>query len=449
MMTPIFGKLSDQFGRRSVFIVGMAIFLVGSALSGLSQTMLQLIIFRAIQGLGAGALVPLAFTIVGDIYTVQQRTRIQGLLSGVWGVASLIGPLVGGFLVDRVSWRWVFYINLPFGFLAMTLLWLSLDEPRHSTGRPRIDFAGASLMSLSVISLLLAILEGGHQWAWVSLPSFLLLATFVVAFVFLLRVEQRVPEPVLELDLFKDRMTQVASAHGFLAGLALFGATSFIPLFAQGVLGTSATVAGATLTPQILGWTIASSFGAPFILRLGYRVVAIIGMSIMIVGAVLLAMQGINSTEWSLGLSQVFCGAGMGITLTTMIIAVQNRVARKQMGAATSLLTFMRTIGGSIGVSFMGAVMTARLTSGLADLGGNAASITPEMLLDPIASTQIPPQALEAVREVLAAALQPVFMITLVATILAFIATLFTPRGSVEELAKEAVPAQSAGMIGE
>ncbi len=447
VMTPIFGKLSDQFGRRPIFLLGMGLFLVGSMLSGRSESMTQLIAFRALQGLGAGALIPLAFTIVGDIFTIQQRTRVQGLFSSVWGVASLIGPLVGGFLVDRVSWRWVFYINLPFGLLAMTLLWLSLKEPPREAGRPRIDVRGAVLLSVSIVALLLAILEGGNTWAWLSVPTFLLLGLFAVALVWLLRVERQAPEPIISLDLFNDPMFRVAAGHGFLAGMGLFGSTSFVPLFAQAVLGMSATAAGAALTPQILGWTLASALGTPFILRLGYRRIIITGMSIMVVGAIVLALQGPNSTQFMLALSQALFGAGMGLSISTMVIGVQNRVQRSQMGVATSMMTFMRTIGGSIGVSVMGAVMTARLTSGLLSTPGTV-DIKPESLLDPISASQIPPQTLDVVRDVLAGAIQPVFLIALVCTVLAFAVSLFTPRGSVKDLAARPA-AGHVGMAGE
>ncbi len=444
MMTPIFGKLSDQFGRRPVFLVGMAIFLVGSALSGLSQSMTQLILFRTVQGLGAGALIPLSFTIVGDVFTVQQRTRIQGLFSGVWGVASLIGPLVGGFLVDNASWRWVFYINLPFGLLAMTMLYFSLNHETRPSQRTQIDYPGAILLSISIVSLLLAILEGGRQWAWLSAPTFILLSVAVVGFVLLLRAEQRAAEPILALDLFGDRVFQVTAAHGFLAGLALFGSTSFVPLFAQAVLGASATVAGATLTPQLIGWVLTSTLGAPIILRAGYRRISIVGMTIMLVGAWLMAQQGSGSSAWSIGVSQFLFGGGMGITITTMVIAAQNRVVKSRLGVTTSMLTFMRTIGGSIGVSLMGAVMAATLASGLAALPGGAA-ITPESLLDPIAARQIPPQALESAREALAAALHPVFLIALAGTALGLVTVFFMPRGSVEELSAPAQAGQTSG----
>lgn len=433
MMTPIFGRLSDQFGRRPIFLIGMAIFLVGSALSGLSQNMPQLILFRTIQGLGAGALIPLSFTIVGDVFTLKQRTRVQGLFSSVWGIASLIGPLVGGFLVDRASWRWVFYINIPFGILAMTMIWFSLKEPARDRSKQRIDFLGAGLLALSSVALLLAIQEGGRAWSWLSAPSIALLSLSAVGVALLMRVERRAPHPILELSLFQDPMFRVAAGQGFLAGFALFGITSFLPLYAQAVLGVNATTAGATLTPQILGWTVASIVGTPFILKVGYRRMVIGAMSVMVVGAALLAMQNASSSILSLAVSQVFYGAGMGLTLASLLIAVQNRVRRDQLGAATSGLTFTRTIGGALGVSIMGAILALGVTNGVAALG-SAVSVAPEDLLNPVSAATIPPAVVEALREVLAAALHNVFLTALVSTLLAWVVVWFTPHGSVEEL---------------
>lgn len=433
MMTPIFGRLSDQFGRRPIFLLGMAIFLVGSALSGLSQTMTQLILFRAIQGLGAGALIPLSFTIVGDVYTLAQRARVQGLFSSVWGIASLLGPLVGGFLVDNASWRWVFYVNIPFGLLAMAMIWINLKEPPRDHAGQRIDFAGAALLAASTISLLVAIQQGGRTWAWLSLPSLTLLALFAVTFWLLIRVERRAEHPMLDLGLFQDRMYRVAAAHGILAGFALFGVTSFLPLFGQAVLDLSATAAGAILTPQIIGWTISSSLGTPFVLKVGYRRMVLVAMTVMLLGAILLARQGVDSSVVSVGISQALCGAGMGLTLSSLLIAVQNRVVRSQMGAATSGLTFMRTIGGALGVSIMGAVMVAGVTSGLAHLGGSV-TIPAESLLNPAEAGALPPETLAEVREVLAAALRNVFLVALASTTLAWIVVWFTPGGSAIDL---------------
>ena len=436
VMTPIFGKLSDLYGRRPVFLVGMAIFLVGSALSGLAQSMPQLIFFRAIQGLGAGALIPLSFTIAGDIFTVEQRTRVQGLFSGVWGVASLIGPVLGGLIVQLTTWRWVFYVNVPLGLLAMGMVWWGLTEPAPHRGPVQIDYLGALTLSTSVVALLLGMLEGGNLWPWLSWQTAVLLVAAVAAFLVFLRVERRAPQPIIPLSLFRDRVFNVAAAQGVTAGFALFGSSAFVPLFAQAVLGMAPAMAGLMLTPQTIGWVIASTAGAPFILRLGYRPILIAGMTVMTLGALMMTRLNIDTTMWYLGVSQLFCGAGMGISVTTLLIAAQNRVSRAQMGATTSTLTFSRSIGGTIGVSIMGAVLAALLLNGLQSLDGNL-SITPEQLLDPIASHSIPPQALEPLREVLAAAIQPVFVIAAVATALGLVAALFMPGGSVRELATE------------
>lgn len=438
-MTPIFGRLSDLYGRRRIFVVGMAFFLSGSALSGLSQSMTQLILFRAIQGLGAGALLPLAFTIIGDIYSIEQRTRMQGLFSGVWGLASIAGPLFGGFLVDYVSWRWVFYINIPFGLLAVAVLWWGLIEPERKNKRVSIDYAGALALVISVVALLLALLEGGKAFPWLSAPMVGLVAVSLGSGVVFLWIEHRATEPIIPLNLFHHRMFTVASIHGFLAGMALFGGTSFVPLFVQGVIGTSATEAGATLTPQILGWVTASTFSAQFILRLGYRPIAMTGMAIMTAGAVILALQGVGATLWSMGFSQVLLGAGMGISVTALLIAVQNGVPRERLGIATSSLQFSRSIGGTVGVSLMGAVMTARLLSGLSQMpglpGNGTGQVSAQALINQTSQQAFSPETILGLRTVLAGALTPVFLIALFGTVLAFLATLYIPRGSVSELA--------------
>ncbi len=436
VMTPIFGKLSDLYGRRPVFLVGMGIFLVGSALSGLSQSMTQLIIFRAIQGVGAGALLPLSFTIAGDIFTVEQRTRIQGLFSGVWGVASLVGPVIGGLLVQYASWRWVFYVNVPLGLLAVGMVWWGLTEPAPHRSRVQIDYLGALTLSISVVALLLAMMEGGNLWPWASWQTALLLIAAVTSFLVFLRVERRAPEPLIPLSLFRDRVFDVASSQGFLTGFALFGSSAFIPLFAQAVLGKTPAEAGLILTPQIIGWVIASTAGAPFILRLGYRPILLTGMTVMTIGAFMMTRLSIDTSVGYLILSQFLAGAGMGISITTLLIAAQNRVSRSRMGATTSTLTFSRSLGGTVGVSVMGAVLAALLLGGMQSLGGSL-SITPEQLLDPIASQNIPSQALEPLREILVLAIQPVFVIAAVVTALGLVASFFMPAGSVRELATE------------
>ncbi|MGH2542970.1 MAG: MFS transporter, partial [Ardenticatenaceae bacterium] len=251
---PLFGRLSDTYGRKPVYLAGVFLFLLGSALSGQANSMGQLVLFRAVQGLGAGAVLPITFTIIGDIYTLEQRARMQGFFASVWGFSSIVGPLVGGFLVDNSSWRWIFYLNIPFGLLAVTLVMLALVEPVQERERARLDFVGAALLTGGVLLLLYALVQGGSAYPWGDpriLGLFALGSAMLVAFVW---VERRVAYPIIPLSLFEDRLFATASAHGFLAGLAVFGLMAYLPLFVQGVLGTSATRAGATLTPMVLSW---------------------------------------------------------------------------------------------------------------------------------------------------------------------------------------------------
>jgi len=273
---PLYGKLSDLYGRRPIYALAIGLFLAGSLLCGQAQSMPQLIAFRAVQGLGAGGLIPLAFILIGDIFTFEQRARMQGVFSSVWGVSSLVGPLLGGFLVDRISWHWVFYINLVPGLLAGALVWVAWRDAPRDPNAPAVsvDYAGAALLTASVIALLLGLFELGTWMSWALLVPAVALG-FGLAW-----VEQRAADPILPLSLFRDRMFAVACLHGILAGCAVFGSTAFVPLFAQTVLGASATVAGAALTPQVIAWTVASIVGGQLLLRLSYRAVTLLGSQI-------------------------------------------------------------------------------------------------------------------------------------------------------------------------
>jgi EmrB/QacA subfamily drug resistance transporter len=277
---PIFGKLSDLYGRPRVFSVAMGLFLVGSVLCGLATSMPQLIAFRALQGLGAGGVLPLAFIIVGDIFSLEQRARMQGVFSGVWGVSSVVGPLLGGFLVDRVSWSWVFYVNVIPGLFAWALVTGAWHEPARAprTTPVRVDYLGSALLSATIVMLLLGLVDLGSSLSWTLLGgSALLLVALAWA-------ERRAADPVLPLALFRDRLFAVACIHGVLSGWAMFGSASFVPLFVQSVLGTSATAAGATLTPQLIAWVLASIVGSRLLLQVGYRTLALIGMVLLSLG---------------------------------------------------------------------------------------------------------------------------------------------------------------------
>lgn len=426
---PVYGKLSDLYGRRLVFTISMAIFLIGSVLCGLAQTMEQLILFRGIQGLGAGGVLPLAFTIVGEIFSLEQRTKMQGLFSGVWGVSAVVGPLIGGFLVDRVSWQWVFYINILPGLISVGLVWAALRNfSVAAPGRVTVDYAGALLLTLGTLALLLGLNDLGSAFGWLAL---ILAAILLAALVW---VERRVKEPILPLALFRDRVFVVSILHGVFAGWAMFGGLSFIPLFVQGVLGTSATQAGISLTPMSLSWTLASIIGASLLLKMGYRTLSLLGMILLLVGALLMTQIGVQTSVAAIMVYTGMMGVGMGLSIPAFLIAVQSVVRRQDLGAATSALQFSRSIGGTLGVSVLGAYLSTSLSSRLAAAGaGQAVEIN--SLLDSVSAGSA--AVVGSLRQVLAISIADMFWIAFVAAILALLAVLFAPGGTLTQLASE------------
>jgi len=362
---PLWGRLSDFYGRRAVYLTGLTIFLAGSALSGLARTMFELIVFRMLQGLGAGSLITIGMTIVGDLFRLERRAKMQGYISGVWGVASLIGPLLGGLLTDYVSWRWVFYINLPFGLIAMMLIGGALDRGRPTGRMLIIDYAGIALFAAGVSALLLGVVQAGRVGAWSGLDVLGLLVIGVATLVAFVAVERRAPAPIVPLDLFANRVVLAAVATGFLAGMAMFGAISFVPLFLQQVVGTSATVAGFVLTPFVIGWVVLSAASARLVLRIGYRTVVFAGMICLALAFVLFTRWDSTLTTGMAMRDVLLGGVGMGLNMVPMLIAVQSAVPRTELGVATSMTQFFRAVGGTLGLSVMGAVMAQRLHAGL------------------------------------------------------------------------------------
>src|SRR5919112_711734 len=438
---PVWGKLSDLYGRRLFYQLGIAIFLLGSILSGLSTSMTQLIAFRSIQGLGAGALVPLGMTIIGDIYTLEERARMQALFSGVWGLASVIGPVIGGFITDQLSWRWVFYINLPVGLAAALIIGLALREPKR-TVRPAIDYAGAGLLMAAITLLMLALVEGGASLATLlSARNVALSASALVLGVLFIWVERRAPDPVVPLNLFRNRVVAVAVGVGFLAGVAMFGAISFVPLFAQSALGSTATEAGSLLTPLMLSWVGLSIVGGRLMLRVGYRAMTVAGLAVLTLGFVLISnYQRVTPRVW-LYVDLMLIGAGLGLTMLTLLIAVQQSVSRAQLGTATSLNQFSRSIGGAVGVAIMGAVLTAGLASHLQSAASagvlteeRAAELAsnPNALIDPQAQAALAPEVLNALRDAMAQSIHKVFWVGTALAALALLVSLWLPRAGAD-----------------
>lgn len=361
---PIWGKLSDLYGRRPFYLAAVGVFLLGSALSGAAQSMTQLIIFRAIQGIGAGGLLPLAMTILGDIYTMEERARRQGLFSMVWGVASIVGPLVGGYITEAVSWRWVFYLNLPFGAGAALLVGLALVETSaHS--HPRIDYRGAVLLMASVGLLMLALGQTGHDDAVLgpAAVAACFAASLALAAVFL-HSQRRAPEPIIPLTLFRNRIVSTTTLSGFLTGVAMFGTLGFVPLFIQEARGGTATDAGRALTPLLLGWVGMSIVASRVLPRVGHRPLIRGGALLVLVGLIGLASASRHTPGILLTATLGAMGMGMGMTMLSLLLALQNTVVRPQLGVATSVAQFSRSIGGAVGVSVLGAVVAASLPVG-------------------------------------------------------------------------------------
>ncbi len=435
---PVWGKLSDLYGRRLMYQIGIGMFLLGTLLSGFSGSMTQLIVFRAIQGLGAGALVPLGMTIIGDTFTVEERTRMQALFSGVWGVSSIIGPVLGGFITDQISWEWVFWINIPVGVVAALIIGFALKEPKVDR-RPSIDYAGASLLMGAISLLMLATVEGEAGASIFSLKNlFLVLVSAVLIFLFL-KVERRAPDPIIPLDLFKNRTVSVCVVAGFLGGVAMFGAISYVPLFAQGALGFTATEAGSLLTPLMLSWVTMSVIGGRLMLRFGYRTITIIGFAILTIAFILLALFQRDTPSFWLYPNLMLIGAGLGLTMLTLLIAVQQAVERSRLGVATSMNQFSRSIGGALGVAIMGAVLTVGLSTQLYDVASTAGSgftkeqaaafaSNPNAIIEPTAKAALAPETLSVLQNAMAAAIHPVFWVGAFMSLLALIVVQFMPR---------------------
>ena len=437
---PLYGKLSDIYGRRKLYVSAMALFLIGSVWCGLANSMTSLIFARALQGVGAGGIMPLAFILIGEMFTLEQRAKMQGLFSGVWGVSSIVGPLLGGFLVDQLSWRWIFYINVIPGLLAAALVAFAWrDHHAHGQERLAIDYAGAALLTISVVMLLLGLTLAPDASAAVraGISSWILISGAVLLFIALLWVERRAADPVLPLPLFRDRLFSTATAHGILTGWALFGSVSFIPLFVQAVLGTTATQAGITITPMLLGWVTASIIGTRLLLTIGYRKLGLVGTASFTIGAFLMSQAGMNTSQGSLMVFVALMGIGMGLSIPSYLIAVQTSVNRRQLGTATSTLQFSRSIGGTLGVTVMGAALSARLASNLIE-----SRLDPDMvrqLLDPLPGAEV--VIAEGARAAMADAIHLVFLIAFVAAALAMLTVFFTPRKELTEQQREREPA--------
>jgi EmrB/QacA subfamily drug resistance transporter len=467
VMVPIYGKLSDIFGRKPIFLIGVVLFLIGSAASGASQTMNELIAFRAFQGLGAAALLPIAIAVIGDLFTPRERGRWQGATGAVFGLSSILGPTVGGWITDNASWRWVFYVNLPIGIAALLVLIFLMPPLRgKNTGKVSIDYLGALFLIAGTVPLMLGFTWAGSQYAWLSWQ---IISLFAVAIVFLVvfilyeaRLERQNAQPIIDPSLFKNRIFSVSVLITMITSMGMFGSILFIPLYAQGVLGISATNSGLVLSPLMFGLIISSVISGQLVSRFGkYKWIAFVGMAITIVGSLLLQRLDVNSTVNDLIIAMVVLGLGLGFSMSLYTVIVQNALPHK-IGQATAALTFFRSIGSTIAVAAMGSILTSAYVPGFhnalpaqikAVVPAQILSVfnNPNVLLSPDLRNQLLvkfsafgpegkvlyAQLMEAVKVGLTTGIHNVFVLSTVLMLVGFVAIFFLKeiplRGSEEE----------------
>ncbi|MBE8521068.1 MFS transporter [Amycolatopsis sp. H6(2020)] len=359
---PLYGKFADVLGRRPVMFFGIAAFLVGSVLCGAAWSMPVLIAARAVQGIGAGAIQPMSMTIIGDLYTVEERARVQGYVASVWGAASVVGPTLGGLFAEYLDWRWIFFINLPLGAIAALMLFRGFGE-RVERKPHKVDYLGAGLLTIGCSLIILGLLEGGVAWGWGSVPSVAIFATGVVLLVAFVLVEKRAAEPVLPLWVFTRRVLVGGNLVALVVGAVLMGLTSYLPTYAQGVLGAGALVAGFAVAALTVGWPISASLAGKIYLRIGFRDTALIGSVFIIAGGVLVALLGAGSSLWAAAFAAFVLGIGLGLAASPTLVAIQSVVGWDRRGVVTATNLFSRSLGSAVGAAVFGAIANATLAS--------------------------------------------------------------------------------------
>lgn len=427
----IYGKLSDLFGRKPILFIGIIIFLIGSILCGFATSMESLIIFRLIQGFGAGAVTPIATTIVGDIYTAEERAHVQGYLASVWGISAVTGPAVGGLLVQYVSWNYVFWINIPLGILSLIgigfFLHENVEKKKHD-----IDYIGAFLLTVSVSSLMFFLVEGGGRWSWGSWQILSLIGLFIVTLTGFVYHEGRAKEPVMPFNIWKERSIFVANVTSLTTGIMLIGISSFLPTFVQGVMEQTPIVAGFTLTTMSIGWPIASTLSGKMLNSMGYRKTSLIGGIALISGSIVfVTMTGSSGPLWA-ALGSLIVGFGMGVTSTAFIVSIQSTVSWQQRGIATAANMFMRNLGNTIGAALLGGILNNRLANYLSEHANQSEEKlsvdSANLLLKEDDRTNLSESVRELLQDGLTQSLHWVYYVVLTFAIISLILISFIPK---------------------
>ncbi|WP_226037352.1 MDR family MFS transporter [Aquibacillus saliphilus] len=430
--TLIYGKLADLFGRKPIFLIGVVIFLIGSILCGLATTMSMLVVFRIIQGIGAGAIHPIVTTIVGDMYTTQERAKVQGYLASVWGISSVIGPLFGGFIVNYSDWAWIFWMNVPLGIIGMFGIVFFFHE-NIERKKQSIDYLGSGLFFLSISTLIVVLVQAGTNWTWNSTPVLLLLGLFLVSSLLFLWQENRAKSPMMPLQIWNSRLITIANLATLTSGMIMIGIASFLPTYVQGVMGNSAIVAGFTLSAMSIGWPISATIAGHLVLRIGFRPTAILGGIALFIGALLFVFLDQGKGPIYAGVGSFVVGVGMGLTSTTFIVSIQNSVDWKRRGVATSLNMFMRIIGSALGAAFLGGIlnmnMEKNLTENGSDLNEQISLENTDSLLDGNQMNQLSEHAQQLLKDSLTSSLHVVYIALFGIAILTLLLTLFFPKG--------------------
>ncbi|WP_242877738.1 MDR family MFS transporter [Desulfosporosinus sp. BG] len=425
---PIYGKFADLYGRRPVFAFGVVVFLFGSVLCGLAHSMNMLVLFRLIQGIGAGAVQPIATTIVGDIFEMKERARVQGYISSVWGVSSIIGPALGAFFVQYVRWAWIFWVNVPIGILAVAGIWIFLREEVH-TKEHEIDYIGSTLIFVSISALMVVFIQAGTVWAWSSAPVLFLLGVFFIGTYLFILQENRAAEPIMPLAIWKDSLIVVANLATLTTGVVLIGVSSFLPTYIQGVMEKSPIIAGFALSFMSMGWVIAATLTGKIMFKYGFKRIAVIGGIWILSGSAFFAtLRPERGWLWA-GVGSLLIGFGMGLARTVFIVGIQNSVEWEMRGVATASNMFMNILGNAMGAAILGGILNISLTSYLKGAGGETLNVDViNVLLDPDKRRALSQAVSQIMTSGLAISLHYVFGGVLILALISFILLLFYPQ---------------------